>query len=302
MGALWDWATSLLGTTGDPADARTALSAAKSGANSDITSLTGLKAGPVPVRQTVLSGPVDSSGLPSFGGSTGGTTVTASGTLIATAANGFSAAGADNRVGSITNPSWTGLSTNGAMYLYLDIAADGTCTPGSTTLAPTYQWGGTYSTTSGQFTFNIQEMVGKVGNGSAAAQTYRVFVGEVTVASSVVSAITWYALMRRAYLRDTGTPSTTRLSKNHNLGVPPNKWTVEIECQTTDLNYAVLDRVPVEQLTNAGSAAITTSVDRLSVGVISNTGGLYLNNKTTASQLAYTAANWDTIFTIGTDW
>lgn len=177
----------------------------------------------VPVRQTVLSGPVDSNGLPSFGGSTGSTTLTVAGTLIATAANGFNSAGAINRVGSITNPSWTSLSTNGTMYVYLDIASDGTCTTGSTTLVPTYQWGGTYSTTNGQFTFNIQEMVGKVGNGSAANQTYRVFVGEVTVAANVVSAITWYALQGRYQAPFTttlpGVSTATTLS--HNIGSAP---------------------------------------------------------------------------------
>ena len=49
MGALWDYATTLLGATGTPADARTALGAAKSGANTDITSLgavTGVTAPP----------------------------------------------------------------------------------------------------------------------------------------------------------------------------------------------------------------------------------------------------------------
>ena len=48
----------------------------------------------VPVRQTVLSGGVDSNGFASFGGSTGTATVTASTILIATAANG-----ASNRTG-----------------------------------------------------------------------------------------------------------------------------------------------------------------------------------------------------------
>jgi len=166
-----------------------------------------------PIRQTVLSGPVDTSGLPNFGGSTGGTTVTASGTLTPTAANG-----AANRTGSITNPAWTGLSTNGTMYLYLDIAADGSCTTGSTTLAPTYRWGGADVTTSGQFTFNIQEMVGKVGNGSAAVQTYRVFVGEVSVAAGVVTAIAWYALMGRHISEWFSVALSTAYVKNHNIG------------------------------------------------------------------------------------
>jgi len=166
-----------------------------------------------PVRQTCELGPVDTSGFAAFGGSTGSTTVTASGTLKVTAANGIS----DYR-GSITNPSWTSLSTNGTMYLYLDIAADGTCTTGSTTLAPTYRWGGADVVTSGQFTFNIQEMVGKVGNGATAAQTYRVFVGEVTVSGNVVTAIIWYALMDRYTIDNTSITTATSYTYSHNIG------------------------------------------------------------------------------------
>lgn len=176
---------------------------------------------PVPVRQTVLSGPVDTSGLPSFGGSTGSTTVTASGTLIATAANGFTSSGQIDRVGSITNPAWTGLSTNGTMYLFLDIASNGTCTTGSGTLLPTYRWGGADVVTTNQFTFNIQEMIGKVGNGATAAQTYRVYVGEVTVAGGVVTAITWYALQGRYDSGRFAVAVSTNYSKNHNIGAEP---------------------------------------------------------------------------------
>ena len=185
-----------------------------------------------PVRQTVLSGPVDSSGFAAFGGSTGSTTVTASGTLKATAAAG----GDENYTGSIVNPSWTGLSTNGTMYLYLDITSGGVVTTGSTTLAPTYQWGGTYSTTNLQNTFNIQEMTMKVGNGSTAAQVYRVFVGEVTVAGGVVTVITWYALMGRYLSAWTATlpANNTTTSANHNLGVIPLVRKVEFLATASD--------------------------------------------------------------------
>ena len=207
------------------------------------------------VRQTVLSGPIDSNGFPNFGGSTGSTTVTASATLIATAANGFST-GAD-RVGTIVNPSWTGLSTNGTMYLYMDIAANGTCTTGSTTLQPAYKFGGTSSAVSGQFTFQIQQMAGFVGNGSAANQTYRVFIGEVTVAGAVVTAITWYALLGRytsAFVLNLPNVSTATLF-SHNLGTIEiyGSRVLEIECTTIDNGYAVGDRLTNISAYNAGT-------------------------------------------------
>jgi len=252
---------------------------------------------PVPVRQTVLSGPVDTNGLPSFGGSTGSTTVTATGTLRPTASNGFDASGPVDYVGSITNPSWTSLSTNGTMYLYLDIAAAGTCTTGSTTLLPTYRWGGADVTTNNQATFNIQEMQMKVGNGSVATQTYRVFLGEVTVSGSVVTAITWYALMGRY---DSGWTATipaagTAVSRNHNIGCTEISGGWQIECTTTDAGYAVGDRLIVSP-SGTGSTLLTSpSVwsTRNSIGVtIANGNSVFVANKSTGVQVALTVGSW----------
>jgi len=176
----------------------------------------------VPVRQTVLGGPLDGSGLPNFGGATGSNTVTMSGTLTVTAANGFGSTGAVDVVGQGTNLGWGSLSTNGTMYLYVDIAANGALTVGRGSLAPGYQWGGTYSTTNGQFTFNIQAMIGQVGNGATAEQANRVYVGEVTVAGGVVTAITWYALMGRYVGPLTAIPAvSTRTAFTHNIGTEP---------------------------------------------------------------------------------
>ena len=160
----------------------------------DGSALFSVGGGAPPVRQTVLSGPFTSTGASDFGGSTGSTTVTMTGTLTLSAAGGFNTAGSVDRAGAVTNASWTGLSTNGTMFLYLDVAANGTCTTGSTTLAPINQQGGTPSITNGQHTFIISEMKMYVGNGSTTSQVYRVFVGQVTVSSSVVSAISWYTM------------------------------------------------------------------------------------------------------------
>lgn len=255
----------------------------------------------VPVRQTVLSGPVDSSGLPNFGGSTGSTTVTASGTLKATAAAGGDA----NYTGSITNPSWTGLSTDGTMYLYLDITSGGVVTTGSTTLAPTYQWGGTYSTTSGQNTFNIQEMTMKAGDGAAAAQVYRVFVGEVTVASNVTTAIVWYALMGRY---DSGYTNTipaagTLTTKNHNIGIVPTDVELLWQCLSADLNYAVGDVVRMTTYAAAGVDYASGVMTALTIGwTTGSSASGVLSNKTTGSPSTITAANWAYRFVANRGW
>ena len=250
---------------------------------------------PVPVRQTVLSGGVDSNGFASFGGSTGAATVTASTTLIATAANG-----ASNRTGSIVNPSWTGLSTNGTMYLGLTVNADGTCTPFSTTLAPNYQWGGTFSTTANQRTFNIQQMQMQVGNGSTAAQSYDVFVGEVTVASGVVSAIVWYALMGRYVSSFTATlPAiATAVSFNHNIGTNElRSGRFIIECTTADAGFAVGDRLDCVNGGGGANLIVNIAANWTSKVVAFCSGGLASNvfavlNKTTGAYVALTAASW----------
>ena len=252
-----------------------------------------------PVRQTVLSGPVDSSGLPNFGGATGSTTVTATGTLKATAAAGGDA----NYTGSIVDPSWTGLSTNGTMYLYLDITSAGVVTTGSTALAPNYQWGGAYSTTNGQHTFNIQEMTMKAGNGSAASQVTRVFVGEVTVSGGVVTAITWYALMGRYAGTSSSVPSNAVVSKTHNLGVVPQKFNITMRNVTTELGYAAGEEVSAAALKNSaiqntGGAAVS----RLAMQYGSDTTNLYLPAKASGANTIITNGNWGMSFYAERGW
>lgn len=253
-------------------------------------------------RQTVIYGPVDTNGLSAFGGSTGSGTVTISGTLVATAANSNL-----DRIGTITNASWTGLAAigTGTGYLNLTVNADGTCTTVLRTLQSIYRNGGTDVITNGQFVFNTQEMVGKVGNGTIASQSYEVIVGEVGVTAGVVTSISWYQLRNHYYARDTGVPSTSRITKNHLIGMTPRPTGVAItlECQSSDAGYSALDQVPVVQFTSSGQGlAIAHSCDSKQVGIISNTASLFVANKGTGSSTAYVAANWDLLFDIDRGW
>jgi len=261
------------------------LSYVKASANS-------LLQGTPPVRQTILNGPVDTSGLSAFGGSTGGTTVTASGTLTATASNGTS-----DRTATITNPSWTGLSTNGTMYLYLDVASNGTCTTGSTTLAPSYRWGGADVVTTGQNTFNIQEMQMKVGNGATASQVWRVFVGEVTVSGSVVTVITWYQLMGRY---DSGFTNTlpggsTFVSRNHNLGYSDYvDASLDLKCLTSEFGYPVGGIVPNIGTYSAGISPPQMLLTRTAASFPSSNAGnpWSLMGSGGGAYQSLTAGNW----------
>lgn len=244
------------------------------------------------VRQTIYNGPVDSAGLSAFVGATGSSTVTATATLYATSANGIV-----NRTGSIVNPSWTGLTTNGTMYLYLTVNADGTCTTGSTTVAPVYQWGGSFSNTSGAFVFNIQAMTGNLGTGAANSQAYIVFVGEVTVAANVVSAITWYAIMGRYESANFGLALATQYSNNHNIGAIPKKSRVVLVNTTAELNYTLGDEVDgfATHLSNNSSVGFSPSLTYKNISVITaavGSSGLVILNKTTGASAAITVGSW----------
>lgn len=262
-----------------------------------------------PVRQTVLSGPVDANGYSAFGGSTGSATVTATGTLKATAAAG----GDTNYTGSITNPSWTGLSTNGTMYLYLDITSSGVVTTGSTTLAPVYQWGGTYSVTSGQNTFNIQEMKMEAGNGATASQVYRVFIGEVTVAGGVVTAITWYSLMGRYRSATTATlPGlATATSLSHNLGINVDAILGPLlafaKCTTAESGWQIGDVMTLSAQGATGATAMPPLglTGRNSAILQSGQGGTTAwvgQIRTTGAFFSLTAANWSYYVDVSRGW
>lgn len=189
----------------------------------------------VPIRQIVLSGPVDSSGYPTFLPSSSGTlgittqNINSTYPLTITAANGFGSTGANDRVGYTTsNITWSGLTANTTNYLYVDISSIGGITTGSTTLAPIYQHGGTPTATNGQATFNISQMQMFVGNSSTAPQTWRVFVGEVVTGTASVTSSVAYAYSGRYVSQEYACPAASTLtSLNHNIGcIPRNNWGV----------------------------------------------------------------------------
>lgn len=242
-------------------------------------------------RQAIMSAMVDSSGRTALGGSTGGTTIVttaigaapASGAsyasitampLVVNAANGYG----DDIVGTSTsNLTWTGLNSAPAVtyYLYLDVATDGTVTTGSTTVAPTYQNGGTPSTTAATDTFNIEQMVMWCGNGATAVQTYRVYVGQVDATGGVTSAnLIWYAVNGNY---DSGYTATlpaagAAISANHYIGCIPRYNNILIQCTTTDEGYAVGDEiVPYTSSISGSMQPFNMAANRKSVYI--KTGG-----------------------------
>ena len=255
---------------------------------------TGSSSSSIPEKpQCVLSGPVDSNGYAAFGGSVGTATLTTSGTLKATcyAGNGL------HYTGSIINPAWTAPGGSGTGYLYLDQVTPGAPTAGVSTLPWIEQYGGTPSTVNGQHTVNTQEGKVYLGNGSTATQVYRNLVGECPFTAGAWSGtIVWYQLKRKYEGVSSSAPSTTRINFNHNLGVKPRNVRMTLVCVAIDVNHAVGQEIEMSGVTSAGQTLVveTSNVDTKTIGVISNTGGLYVYTPTTGVLTAINPAKWNT--------
>jgi hypothetical protein len=263
---------------------------------------------PFGVRQTVAFAPVTSAGVADFLPATSvnlnltSQNVTSTAPFVVEASNG-----PVSRVGSSTaNLTWTSLTASQTNYLYVDVGADGTLTTGFTILAPVYQQGGTYSTTSGQFTFNIGEMVAKVGNGSVAAQAYRVFVGEAVCSGSAVTSTVMYALRGRFTSTNQSISGVgTSIAATHSLGTPNARGAFKIINITTDLNFAVGDQVEAPAMSDGTfMRPVTLNLTRSTVDfrVFSTTGTFQIANKTTGAPAAITAAKWNVIFEVMRGW
>ena len=217
-------------------------------------------------RQTVAAGPVDASGFPSFLPATSASlsittqNVSASTPLIVTAAQGFDASGKIDYASQFAaNQTWGSLTASSTLYLYVNAQ---TGALGFTSLVPIYQHGGTPSATNGQFTFNISEMRGYLGNGSTAPATPIVFIGEVVTGASSVTSATAYAYNGRY---DSGWTNTlpaggSAVSRNHNLGVNPSDARFSIECVTAEFGWNVGDQIvqPAWQVVGYGAAVTST--------------------------------------------
>lgn len=270
-------------------------------------------------RQTVAVGPVSSAGLPTFLPSTNGAlsltmqNVTATARFIATAANGWDWQGRpSDRVGvSLANLQWTGLTASRAAatpnFLYLVVNADGTLTPGSTILAPVYQEGGTPGTANGQFTFNIAEMKGYLGNGSTAPEAFVVFVGEAATDGSGVISTVAYAYNGRYQSAFTATlPGTaTFTSANHNIGVKPLLAKFVIENTTTQFGYAVGDQITEGHASVYSTAYIPIPITTTAKIVGIQTGisvAFAAVERTTGNMQSLTLASWKYAFIADRGW
>lgn len=225
--------------------------------------------------QTVLSGPVDSSGFSAFGGSVGTATLTTAATLKVAAAAG----GDLSYVGSIVNAAFTSPGGSGTGYLCLSVTSAGVVTAAVRTLQRVEQWGGTYSITNGQLTFNIQEMTHKVGSGAAATQVYEVVIGECPYTAGVWSGTpVWYALNARASVAQT-LASATIYSLSHNMGSSRAYLQAYMVVDDGTSSYPI----PLYSMDNTDTGPVYAGVTGVgmtekTIGFKTATTGLFANN------------------------
>lgn len=257
------------------------------------------------IRQTVLSGPVDSNGFSSFGGSTGTPTLTLSGTLKATAAAG----GNLNHTGSIVNPVFTAPSGSGTGYLMLGISAAGVVTTSVRTLEPIYQWGGAYSTATGQLTYNIQESTMKAGNGSVAAQVTEVCIGECPFTSGSWSGSpVYYALMARYRSPLTPLPAAgVSQSFAHNVGFRAEhlNWTLMARITANVGNFLAGESFPYLLSYAAGGQHqdVRNFISRLSCMIVANANSGFTAGATSSgSSQVVSTANCSTFQIVQRNW
>lgn len=185
----------------------------------------------------------------------------------------------------------------------MTVATNGVLTAGSTLLAPVYQWGGTPGTASGQFTFNIAEMKGYLGNGTAAPQAYVVFVGEAVTGPTTVTSTVAYAYNGRYDSGFTPTLTIAGTTRSHNIGVAPRILQYVIECTTADLGYAVGETLVngvYTANTNSGVIAVYASRNGLGLPVTINAAAIV---KGTGNMItALTAASWKYKLTADRGW
>jgi hypothetical protein len=271
------------------------------------------------VRQAALGGPVNAStGAADFLPATSGTLslsstgISSTVPFVVAAANGYGASGAADRIGiSTANLTWSSLTASQTCYLYVDVSAAGVLTTGHTTLAPLYPQGGARSITNNQFQFNVGEMYATVGNGAAAVQAWRVYVGECVTSGGGVTSSVSYAYRGQFDSGYTATLPSGSTTVNHNLGLmPAARPALRAQCTTTDGGYAVGDEINVQDsvvLTDSGGATVTVQIDptlALTSKVVSfrpNTGWV-AQNKSTGAIATLTAANWKYRLLVGRGW
>lgn len=179
-----------------------------------------------PVRQTVLTGPIDLDGRADFIESASGLNartknITDVLPLIMSYGNGFDSHGQYDLIAVLEeNMNWNSLPASSTIYLYLDYdPSTGYITSGFTTLVPEYSYVKPSSPSSGQYWYPMDHRCsGEYYNGSSWVPVIRIFVGEVVTDASSVTSVISYAYQGFYKSGIITTALSTTYSFSHNLG------------------------------------------------------------------------------------
>ena len=202
----------------------------------------------VPIRQTVLFGPVDSDGRADFIEDTNsGLEVNTEGldseALQITVALGFDPGPVNRTVSIDSNQIWTGLADNVVNYLGLRIASDGTITPVHTT---SLDYGHTHpsSPSTGDYSFLIPAMRMFRYDGAEWVTDPVVFVGQAETDSGAVVETRSYAYQGKSYINlGSQSVTSTAFNFNHNIGFKDVFAAYYIVVKTAGVGYSVGDKI-----------------------------------------------------------
>lgn len=258
------------------------------------------------VRQTVLSGPVDSNGHPALLTYTGqAVTLKATTTdpLVVVLAAGFDGSGAVDYVHRLTADAasaWTIPTGDATYYLFVDRdSSTGAITYGYTTSRPTYVNDDAASISSGAHTFLINRMKMYLGDGAAAAEKQRVFLGECVVSGGAITSVTSY-MFKGEFQSATDqaiSASNTTWTETHKLGLQPRVKRWVLVNQTAEGDIAQTNELDVWALTGASTYQPPTVFDSLTTSKLSAMWSSYPPNiyepsSGTPTVQALAFANW----------
>jgi hypothetical protein len=146
-----------------------------------------------------------------------------------------------------------------------------------------------------------------LGNGVTAPAVNHVIVGQVVAGASTITSTIAYALMGRYDSGYTNTfPSIgTVISKNHNIGVPPQTLgNLIIKCLTAEQGYSIGDVTqPYCVTTTSYTVPYVPTTTNLTIGFAAGTTiTLDVIIKNTGGFIAATPANWAYKLTVSRGW
>ena len=211
----------------------------------------------VPIRQTVLFGPVDSAGRADFleansADLTISTTMLDVNPLKVTVALGFDPGPVNRTVSVESNQTWTSLVDNAVNYLGLRVDSDGTITPVHTTSLD-YGYAHPSSPSTGDYSFLIPAMRMFRYDGAEWVTDPVVFIGQAETDSGAVVETRSYAYQGRWELIVSDLP-TARGSASYatNIGAPFITQDVVGICQSSDRGYSPGERARIINRQDSG--------------------------------------------------